>query len=63
MDASFSQQKALGENMGYSRFTNKEELETYFLKATNATFSAGCSAYNTFINNKSISSLLSRKKI
>lgn len=61
MDTIFTQQNALGENVENSRFTNKEELETFFLKAINATFSVGCSAYNTFIDDKSISSLFSKK--
>lgn len=63
MDNIYSQQGALGESMKNSRISNKEELETFFLNAINATFSAGCSTYNTYIDSKSISSLISKTNL
>lgn len=57
MDTIYSQQKALEEHMENTRFSNKVEAEAFLLKVINATFSAGCSVYNTFLNSESISSL------
>ncbi|XP_031622912.1 uncharacterized protein LOC116340509 [Contarinia nasturtii] len=51
MEKVFSQQNELNSHTRNLKFGNTQELETYFRKAVNATFSAGCSTYNTFINN------------